>query len=294
MTKKMARAKQAQDSVNELSKNLSWLPYFIMVPIVRTYVVFEEWRINSPASRVAPAALIGLMVPVFLAWQVRAWQPFMRKWFTHYPVVFRGGEARSCVTMITSVFSHKDLWHFAFNSIALYSFGTAAYAYLQQPGSLSLPTSTDTPQFLAFFVVAGLAASLGSHLFTNVVRLPRLLRALLSPARLSSPQALAAHNAILPSLGASGAVYAMLSMVALSYPNSYVSIIFLPFIKIPIGLGVAGMICLDVVGILRGWKTFDHVAHFCGAMFGIVYWWIGKDCYAWLRDKLGSPKRSWR
>lgn len=263
------------------------------MPILRTYIMVKEWELNQSPSARGPAILFSIMIPVFLAWQVRRYQPFMRKWFTHFPVVFKGGEPRSCVTMLTSVVSHKDLWHFAFNGIALMSFGNAAYVYLAQ-NDYALPTCDDVPQFLAFFAVAGLAASLGSHLFTNIVRLPRLMRALLSPARLSPANALAAHNAILPSLGASGAIYAMLSMVALAFPNSHVSIIFLPFIQIPIGVGVAGMIALDVVGILRGWKMFDHVAHFCGAMFGIFYYYYGREWFNWLRDQLGAVKRTWR
>lgn len=291
--KRLALASEAQQKVQRLKDNISFLPSFLFVPIMRTYIMVKEWQLNQSNSSRAPALLLGVMIPVFLAWQVRRWQPFMRKWFTHYPVVFRGGEPRSCATMLTSTISHKDLWHFAFNGIALISFGQAAYVYLAQ-NEYALPTCDDVPQFLAFFAVAGLAASLGSHLFTNVVRLPRLLRALLSPARLSPANALAAHNAILPSLGASGAIYAMLSMVALAFPDSHVSIIFLPFISIPIGVGVAGMIALDIVGILRGWKMFDHVAHFSGALFGIFYFYVGKEWYNWLRDQLGAVKRTWR
>lgn len=277
-----------------LKENLSsFLPAFLVVPIVRSYVMYKEAQINQSSAVHATSVLLGVMVPIFLAWQVRRWQPFMQRWFTHFPVVFRGGEPRSCATMLTSVFSHKDLWHFVFNGIALSSFGNAAYAYLKR-NDLALPTCDEVPQFLAFFVVAGLAASLGSHLFTNVVRLPRLLRALLSPARLSPANALAAHNAILPSLGASGAIYAMLSMVALAFPNSNISIIFIPFVQIPIGVGVAGMIAVDVLGIIRGWKMFDHVAHFSGAMFGIFYFYFGKQWFTWLRDQLGAVKRTWR
>lgn len=77
-------------------------------------------------------------------------------------------------------------------------------------------------------------------------------------------------------------------MTALAFPNSDVSLIFLPMVKIPISWGVAGMVALDVVGILRGWRMFDHVAHFSGAMFGVAYWAWGKEWYAWLRLKLGA------
>lgn len=117
-----------------------------------------------------------------------------------------------------------------------------------------MPTSTHTPHFLAFLLAGGLFSSLASHLWTNLVRLPRLLRTLASPARLSSAQALASHQAILPSLGASGAIYAALTVTACAFPDSNVGIILVPFISFPIWAGVGGMIALDLVGLIRGWQ----------------------------------------
>lgn len=91
-------------------------------------------------------------------------------------------------------------------------------------------------------------------MWTNLVRLPKLIRTLSSPARISSAQALAAHQAILPSLGASGAIYAALTVTACAFPDSHVGIIFVPFISFPIGLGVAGMVGIDLLGLVRGWR----------------------------------------
>lgn len=152
--------------------------------------------------------------------------------------------------------SHQSVPHLAFNSLALVSFGPSAYLYLTTPPSSthSLPSSTQTPHFLAFLLVAGLTSSLASHLWTNLVRLPRLLKSLSSPARLSSAQALAAHEAIIPSLGASGAIYAALTLTACAYPDSQVGIIFVPFIRLPIGLGVSAIVAIDVIGLIRGWR----------------------------------------
>ena len=117
-----------------------------------------------------------------------------------------------------------------------------------------IPSSTYTPHFLAFLLCAGLTSSLASHVWTNIVRLPRLIKSLTSPARLSSTQALAAHQAIMPSLGASGAIYAALTMTACAYPDSQVGIIFVPFIRMPIGLGVTAIVTVDIIGLIRGWR----------------------------------------
>lgn len=91
-------------------------------------------------------------------------------------------------------------------------------------------------------------------MFTSLIRLPKLLATLSSPARISAPAALAAHGGILPSLGASGAIYAALTVTGLAYPDAGVSLIFLPWFTIPIGYGMVGMIGLDVLGIIRGWR----------------------------------------
>ncbi|WOO78596.1 Presenilins-associated rhomboid-like protein, mitochondrial [Vanrija pseudolonga] len=295
--KQMQRVKVAREHLSTLSGRLGWLPSWAEEFIVRSYVMFSEWRIESPPAEVVPMAIVAGMGVIFLMWQSPRLQPFMRKWFLHRPVLLGARpkkEWANCVTLITSVVSHQGLAHYAFNSIALISFGSAAYTYLATPDPAlpHLATSTHTPHFLAFLLAAGLFSSLGSHLFTNLVRLPRLLRALQSPARLSSAQALAAHQAILPSLGASGAVYGALTMTALAFPDSRVSIIFLPWFSLPIGLGVFGMVAVDIVGLIRGWRSFDHIAHLSGAAFGLIYYHYGKPAWTWLRIKMGAQPTS--
>ncbi|RXK36554.1 hypothetical protein M231_06164 [Tremella mesenterica] len=290
-------AQEGQATVNTLRTRLSFLPQFILVPILRIYVITKNYALNSPPSQVTQLGLISVMGTVFLAWKIRRLEPFMKRWFTHRPVVLGGGVKRewaNTVTLFTSVISHQSLPHLAFNSLALYGFGSAAYAYLVSPlpTSTSLPSSTHTPHFLAFLLAAGLFSSLSSHLWTNIFRLPRLLTTLRSPARISSAEALAAHQSILPSLGASGAIYAALTMTAMAFPDSHVSLIFLPFVSIPIGLGVSGMVALDLLGLIRGWRMFDHVAHLGGALFGVIYYKYGRELWTWTRRQLGGVLRT--
>lgn len=165
--------------------------------------------------------------------------------------------------------STQTLPHLAFNSIALYSFGTACFSYLNY--SDTLPRSTSRFEFLAFFAAgelrrcfssgpfltltdcsptllkAGLASSFASHVWFSRVIAGRL-------AQIASP--LQVRSSIVPSLGASGqfstcltlldfvlisnsnltgAVYSCLTLTALSFPESNVSLIFIPFIPLPIG-----------------------------------------------------------
>lgn len=85
------------------------------------------------------------------------------------------------------------------------------------------------------------------------------------------------------SLGASGAVYSCLMMTALAYPTSEISLIFPPTGSFNIQTGVMGLVALDVLGIVRGWRRFDHWAHLGGATFGALYYYYGP--FIWSRTR---------
>ena len=75
-----------------------------------------------------------------------------------------------------------------------------------------------------------------------------------------------------------------------SPPQASVSLIFLPFVPIPILTAFWSMVALDFIGILRGWRMFDHVAHIVGAFVGVLYFEYGADIFDDLRAALGSGK----
>lgn len=114
---------------------------------------------------------------------------------------------------------------------------------------------------------AGLFASLVSHAVATRIRFPRLLKQLTSStstpaskslrnplAEAAAPTKKPASDTILPSLGASGAIYAAVVLSALAFPEAQVSLIIPPSFPIPITWAVGGMVCLDIVGFLRGWR----------------------------------------
>jgi rhomboid-like protein len=123
---------------------------------------------------------------------------------------------------------------------------------------------------------AGLFSGLTSHVVSAKFKFPRLLARLSKPAvavaetpktslfsRIAAPTREAAADApatidrsmkILPSLGASGAIYASVTLTALAFPDAVVSLIFPPTYPIAIQTGVGGLVLLDVVGALRGWR----------------------------------------
>ncbi|ORX90955.1 rhomboid-domain-containing protein [Basidiobolus meristosporus CBS 931.73] len=149
------------------------------------------------------------------------------------------------ITLLTSTFSHQEFWHFGFNMFALYSFGEVCMRIL------------GPEQFVAFYLSTGLGASLVSHLVSAGFK-----------------------ATVFPSLGASGAIYGCLSACAYQFPQASVFLIFLPFLPIKIGYALPAMMSFDLLGILRGWSTFDHYAHLGGAGFGLLYMKYGEK-YVW-------------
>jgi rhomboid-like protein len=158
-----------------------------------------------------------------------------------------------------------------------------------------------------------------SHVVNAKFRFPRILARLSRvPAATAPPRrffpfraAPAAEDAaatverssrILPSLGASGAIYASVTLTALAFPDAVVSLIFPPTHPIPIEWGVGGLVLLDVIGALRGWRCadsgspnarcgpdvfcslFDHWAHLGGAAFGAFYYAYGPRIWDFLRS----------
>lgn len=115
-------------------------------------------------------------------------------------------------------------------------------------------------------------SGLVSHIVNAKFRYPRLLAQLTSSTvTKAKPEtwagAVAAASAtttrsavtrnspeILPSLGASGAIYAAVTMTALAFPESQVALFIPPTYPINIQYGVGGLMLLDTIGIIRGWR----------------------------------------
>ncbi|EFP94022.2 uncharacterized protein PGTG_19769 [Puccinia graminis f. sp. tritici CRL 75-36-700-3] len=139
---------------------------------------------------------------------------------------------------LNNLFPHHLLtWYI---NLALYSIGSTAHDFLthrlrasRDVDPVRIPESTPTYHFLAFYVFAGLAASFGSHAYSLLIRAPRLLKWRQGLSKSSTPP-----SPILPSLGASGAIYGCLTMTALAFPEAHVSLIFLPWVPLKIGNAV--------------------------------------------------------
>ncbi|XP_069328961.1 presenilin-associated rhomboid-like protein, mitochondrial isoform X3 [Eulemur rufifrons] len=80
-----------------------------------------------------------------------------------------------------------------------------------------------------------------------------------------------------PSLGASGAIMTILAAVCTKIPEGRLAIIFLPMFTFTAGNALKAIIAMDTVGMILGWKFFDHAAHLGGALFGIWYVTYGHE-----------------
>ncbi|XP_055348643.1 presenilins-associated rhomboid-like protein, mitochondrial [Paramacrobiotus metropolitanus] len=139
------------------------------------------------------------------------------------------------VPMFLSMFSQIAPFHLLCNMYVLWSFSDAVMHMFGQE------------QFLFFYISAGLFSGLFS--LTN-----KMFRGI--------PQ---------PSLGASGAIIAALAAVCTAFPDSRLSIIFLPMYTFSADSAVKALLLFETLGVLLKWRFFDHAAHLAGILFGIWY-----------------------
>ncbi|KAF8318765.1 hypothetical protein DL93DRAFT_2109316 [Clavulina sp. PMI_390] len=275
--KNVERRDSLSDGLKSVKEWTSGMSKAVSIEIQRAYVMFANAYLALPEASRTCYAITTVNALIFLAWKVPRWQTFMMRHFLHDPLSGRS------YTLLTSVFSHQSFPHLLFNSLALNSFG-AAFDVVdsQRPDVLHMAHSTNRWHFLGFYLGAGLFASTLSHVVSTRIVLPRLLKALADPAKAS---ALKPNEAMIsPSLGASGAIYGVVAMTALALPETNISLIFLPMVPFPITFGVGGMVALDIIGIIRGWKMFDHWAHLGGALSGAIYFYHAP--WEWVRAKL--------
>jgi len=137
--------------------------------------------------------------------------------------------------MLLSCFSHSEIWHFGCNMFVLWSFAPLIQSLL------------GTEQFLAFYITGGTISSLASHCFKI------------------------ASRSTIPSLGASGALLAVLGACCIERPEARLSILFLPFFSFSAQTALYSIIAIDVAGLIMRWKLFDHAGHLGGTLFGAWY-----------------------
>ncbi len=150
---------------------------------------------------------------------------------------------------LTYMFLHGGFFHIFFNMLTLWMFGS------------DLERQWGTREFLKFYFICGIGAGIITFLLTL--------------------------NSTVPTIGASGAIFAVLVAFAVLYPNR---IVFLFIFPIKVKYLVTGLIA---IGVVAAWsQSHDGIAHFThlgGAAIGYLY--LKQD---WRLSFLMRPLRQWR
>ncbi|XP_074658083.1 presenilin-associated rhomboid-like protein, mitochondrial [Tubulanus polymorphus] len=158
-----------------------------------------------------------------------------------------------CWSMLLSTFSHYSFFHLAANMYVLWSFSSVVTHYLGKE------------QFLGFYLTGGVVSSLMSYLAKTV------------------------RPSLVPSLGASGAIMAVLGAVCMNYPDAQLSVAFIGDIlphSFSAHSAMIGLLTFDALGLFLGWRLLDHAAHLGGMLFGIWYVSYGHELIWHNRQKL--------
>ncbi|KAJ3633974.1 hypothetical protein MTP99_010886 [Tenebrio molitor] len=135
----------------------------------------------------------------------------------------------------------------ALNVLLLKSRKQKSNMYVLHSFSTGAVHSLGKEQFLGLYLGAGVISSFTSYVYKVVTKQPGL------------------------SLGASGAIMAILGYVCTQYPDTKLGIILLPIFTFSAGAAIKVIVGIDTAGVLLGWKFFDHAAHLGGAACGIMW-----------------------
>jgi rhomboid-like protein len=184
-------------------------------------------------------AIVALNILVFLAWQAATVAPALQVFMVTNFLVSTTHLLHGMVwTLLSSAFSHSELWHLVLNMFVLWSFGTV------------LERLWGSRTFLLFYLAAAAVASFCHCLGSSLLM----------------------HNPDIPALGASGAVSGLLLAYALIFPRH--RILLFGVIPVPALAGVLAFVGIDLWGLVAqsrgGGLPIGHGAHLGGALAGAL------------------------
>lgn len=185
-----------------------------------------------------PVTLVIILATVLLSMRAFKDAEIKYKWIFYPYKVKRENEF---YRIISHVFIHGDTMHLIFNMFVLFSFGgIMEFIFTDYFGQ-----GLGSLHFVLLYFLGGLAASIWPYLRNK-------------------------DNPNYMSLGASGAVSAVLFASILWMPEGGIYLMFIPF-EIPAWLFGILYLAFEYYMSKKGGTGIAHDAHFGGAVFGILY-----------------------
>ncbi|XP_061152201.1 presenilin-associated rhomboid-like protein A, mitochondrial isoform X1 [Syngnathus typhle] len=223
-------------------------------------VVDDFWSGRTEGQK----TVIGIIVAntlVLCCWRIPSLQRSMMRYFTSNPAA-----KSQCLPMVLSSFSHYSIFHLMANMYVLWTFSSGIVSILGREQFLAVYMSAEAEAMSCCFP-PGVISTMFSYVWKTT------------------------SGRIFPSLGASGAIMAVVAAVCSKVPEAKLSIIFLPMVTLTAGTALKAILAVDAAGLLLGWQVFDHAAHLGGALFGI---WYGAYGHKLIWGKRESVVKMWR
>ena len=182
--------------------------------------------------------IIILIATVAVSWQAN--QNFaLKEKMLFVPYLVK--HDREYYRIVSHIFIHADIMHLAFNMLSLYSLGSMFESQLENNYGFQLGII----HFAILYFAGGIIATLFSYIKNQ-------------------------DNPSYRSLGASGAVSAVIFASIIWNPDLKLMLMFIP-VPIPAYLFGPIYLAIEYFAMRRGGTGIAHDAHLAGALFGILY-----------------------
>ena len=188
--------------------------------------------------------------------------------------------------IITYMLCHSGFGHLFFNAFALFTFGSVVEYRLGTKRMLQLFIASGLGAVALSYIASAIIIHQGTGTFTpihdnGVMAWNSIVSEVNDAVKLYEQKGITIpvekwkYSLVMPSVGASGAIYGIMIAFAVLFPNETLMFMFIPY-PIKAKYIVPGIVAIDVIfGVLNlPSDPFGHSAHIGGALTGFIMIWI--------------------